>query len=276
MSSAKLYLWEKHMATQTVARNIQQYLDGQQDQNNLARVLSTIKGETNVSTPERWITGIAGGALVAYGILRRDWLGATLATLGGYTAVRSLTGHCYLYQALGINTASQPSSPRASVAHNQGIKVERAVTVNKSPEELYRFWRNFENLPRFMDYLQSVTVSDSTHSHWVAKAPAGTSVAWDAEIINERVNELIAWRSLPGANIPNAGSVHFTPATGGRGTVVKVVLEYDPPGGKAGSLLAKLFGTNPDQEVHEELRHFKEMMEAGEIPTIEGQPSGRS
>ncbi|TMC89174.1 MAG: SRPBCC family protein, partial [Chloroflexi bacterium] len=140
----------------------------------------------------------------------------------------------------------------------------------------YRFWRNFENLPRFMEHLKSVTVIDNKHSHWVARAPAGTSVEWDAEIINERENELIAWRSVGDATIGNAGSVHFTPAPGGRGTEVKVVLEYDPPAGRAGVIMARLFGEEPDQQVREDLRHFKEIMEAGEIPTTEGQPSGRS
>jgi uncharacterized membrane protein len=162
------------------------------------------------------------------------------------------------------------------VRHKQGIKVERAVTINKSPAELYRFWRNFENLPRFMEHLKSVTIIDNTHSHWVVNAPGGTSVEWDAVIINERENELIAWRSVESADIDNAGSVHFTPAPGGRGTQVRVVLEYDPPAGRAGATIARLFGEEPDQQVREDLRHFKEIMEAGEIPTTEGQPSGRS
>ena len=127
-----------------------------------------------------------------------------------------------------------------------------------------------------MQHLQSVTVIDLTHSHWVAKAPDGRDVAWDAEIINDKENELIAWRSIGDADIDNAGSVHFTPAPGGRGTVVKVVLEYNPPAGKAGKFVAKLFGEDPDTQVREDLRHLKEIMEAGEIPTTEGQPSGRS
>ncbi len=127
-----------------------------------------------------------------------------------------------------------------------------------------------------MLHLQSVTVKDLTHSRWVANAPAGRTVAWDAEIINDKENELIAWRSVGNADIDNAGSVHFTPAPGGRGTVVKVVLEYVPPAGQAGKLVAKLFGEEPDTQVREDLRHFKEIMEAGEIPTTEGQSSGRS
>ncbi len=149
------------------------------------------------------------------------------------------------------------------------------MTIDKAPEELYRFWRNFENLPRFMQHLQSVTVMDSIHSHWVANAPAGTSVEWNAEIINDRPNQLIAWRSVGDSQIGNAGSVHFTPAPGNRGTEVKVVLEYDPPAGRIGSLIAKLFGEEPNQQVREDLRHFKEIMETGEIPTTKGQPAAR-
>src|SRR2546423_604980 len=261
---------------QEVTRNKLDQSSIQQNAGRISSVLSTIKGDTNVGTFERWASGIGGSLLTLYAFLRRDRPGAVLGLLGGSFIFRSLIGHSYIYQALGISTDRQKNSASTSVKHNRGIKVERAVTINKSPEELYRFWRNFENLPRFMEHLKSVTVIDNTHSHWVARAPAGTSVEWDAEIINERENELIAWRSVGDATIGNAGSVHFTPAPGGRGTEVKVVLEYDPPAGRGGAIIARLFGEEPDQQVREDLRHFKEIMEAGEIPTTEGQPSGRS
>ena len=259
---------------QEVTRNKLDLSSVQQNAGRVSSVLSRVKGDTNVGMLERWTSGIGGGLLTFYAFMRRDWIGAILALVGADFILRGLTGHCYIYQALGISTAGQKNS--ASVRHNRGIKVERAVTINKSPGELYRFWRNFENLPRFMEHLKSVTVIDNKHSHWVARAPAGTSVEWDAEIINERENELIAWRSVGDATIGNAGSVHFTPAPGGRGTEVKVVLEYDPPAGRAGVIMARLFGEEPDQQVREDLRHFKEIMEAGEIPTTEGQPSGRN
>jgi uncharacterized membrane protein len=248
----------------------------QHDGNRISTVLTNLKGGRNVGPLERWASGVSGGLLTFYGITRRDWGGALLALFGSGFMYRGLSGHSYVYQALGVNTAGGDKGAATSVPHTEGIKVERAVTIDKSPAEMYRFWRNFENLPQFMDHLKSVTVTDNTHSHWVAKAPAGRSVAWDAEIINEKENELIAWRSLGNADIGNAGSVHFTPAPGGRGTVVKVVLSYDPPAGRVGSLIAKLFGEEPDQQVREDLRHFKEIMEAGEIPTTRGQTSGRS
>ncbi len=233
----------------------------------------------NVNDTERWVSAVGGGALVLYGLTRRSLPGLALALAGGGLFYRGATGHCYTYSALGVTTLkeNQGHSRVASVPHKKGIRVEKAVTINRAPEELYRFWRNFENLPRFMNHLESVRVldGDGKRSHWKAKAPLGTSVEWDAEIINEVENRLIGWRSLEGADVPNAGSVRFEPATGGRGTVVKVNLEYDPPAGVVGAAFAKLFGEEPTAQVQEDLRHFKQVMEAGEMPTTEGQPSGR-
>jgi uncharacterized membrane protein len=144
------------------------------------------------------------------------------------------------------------------------VKVERAITIDRPAHELYAFWRDFENLPRFMEHLESVTVIDATRSHWIARAPVGQRVEWDAEIHNEVPDELIAWRSLPGSEIANAGSVHFTPAGGG--TEVRVVLSYEPPAGRLGDAVARLFGEAPAQQVQDDLRRFKQVMEAGEVP----------
>jgi uncharacterized membrane protein len=148
------------------------------------------------------------------------------------------------------------------------------VTINKPAEEVFAFWRNFENLPRFMRHLESVTTEGSTRSHWVARAPAGRRVAWDAEIVEERPNELIAWRSLDDADIRNAGVVEFERAPGGRGTTIRVSLSYAPPGGKVAAAVAKLFGEEPGQQIEEDLRRLKQLLEAGEAPTVEGQPRG--
>jgi uncharacterized membrane protein len=230
----------------------------------------------NTHWAERGASGLGGAALITYGLLRRDWLGVALSVFGGALAYRGIVGHSYLYQALKIDTHQRNLPPSASVAHNQGIKVEKVLTIERSPEDLYQFWRHFEQLPRFMSHLREVQIQDELHSHWVAKAPAGRTVEWDAEIINDTANQFIAWRSLPGSDIANAGSVHFVPAPGDRGTEVRVVLEYVPPVGRAGLLVAKLFGQEPEQQVREDLRHFKEIMEAGEVPVIKGQPSGRS
>lgn len=233
--------------------------------------------DVNVNQTERWISGLAGGALAIYGLTRRTWGGAVLALVGGTLIARGSTGHCYMYDALGVNTAgAETGNPLVSVPAGHGIKVEKSVTVNRPPEEVYRFWRDFQNLPRFMNHLESVTDLGNGRSHWVAKAPAGKTVEWDAEVYNEKENELIAWRSLEGADVDNAGSVRFEPAPEGRGTIVRVTLKYDPPAGKIGSLVAKLWGEEPSQQIEEDLRRFKQVMEAGEIPTTEGQSSGRS
>ena len=156
----------------------------------------------------------------------------------------------------------------------EGTGVVRAVTINLPREEVYAFWRDFENLPRFMKHLESVTVLDSRRSHWVAKAPAGTKVEWDAEIITDEPNSVIAWRSIGDADVDNAGSVQFADAPGHRGTEVHVQLTYDAPAGALGRIIAKMFGEEPEQQVREDLRRFKALIETGVIPTIVGQPTG--
>ena len=227
----------------------------------------------NVGKTERLMSGIAGAAVIALA-LRRKRLRGMLLPLGMSLLSRAVSGRCPVNRALGRNTAKAGRrSPVASVARGEGIKVERTITVNRPREEVYRFWRQLENLPRFMDHLESVTVLDEDLSHWVAKGPAGTRVEWDASIHNEIENELIAWRSLPGSDIDNAGSVHFIPA--GDGTEVRVVLRYDPPAGRVGAAVAKLLGEEPDQQVEEDLRRFKQVMEAAEAPVRSRKPAKR-
>lgn len=228
----------------------------------------------NVGEYERYASAIGGGALALYGLSRGSLGGLALALLGGGLLYRGATGHCQMYDALGVNTAEEKGG--ASVSKSRGIRVEKSVTINRSPEELYKYWRNFENLPRFMNHLESVRTTGERRSHWVAKAPAGTTVEWDAEIINEKENELIAWRSVEGADVDNAGSVRFQAIPAERGTEVKVQLRYDPPGGIVGAAIAKLFGEAPDQQIEDDLRRFKQLMETGEIATTKGQSSGRA
>jgi uncharacterized membrane protein len=185
--------------------------------------------------------------------------------------MRGATGHCDMYEALGVNTADRDyrkgTGRHVTIPYELGIRVDRAITIDKAPEEVYAFWRNLENLPRFMDHLESVRVIDDRRSHWVAKAPVGTTVEWDAEIINEIPNELIAWRSLEGADVDNAGSVRFEPAANGRGTEVKVSLQYNPPAGSLGAAVARLFGEEPSKQIEDDLRRFKELMETGNVTT---------
>jgi uncharacterized membrane protein len=156
------------------------------------------------------------------------------------------------------------------------LHVVHATTLNKPVEEVYRWWRDVENLPRVMKHLESVRRTDERRSHWVATGPAGRKVEWDAEITDDRPNTLIAWRSLPGAAVWNAGTVRFEPAPTGRGTVLRVDMRYRPPGGMAAPLFATVFGEEPSQQVREDLRRMKQLLETGEVPTTEGQPSGRA
>jgi uncharacterized membrane protein len=230
-------------------------------------------GRTNVGDSERFASAAGGSLLVLYGLSRGSLAGLGLATVGGALLYRGVTGHCHVYASLGVNTADR-TGRATSVRAGRGVRVDTSVTVNEPAEELYRFWRDFANLPRFMSHLVSIR-TEGERSHWVARGPAGKTVGWDAEIINERPNELIAWRSLPGSEVANAGSVHFTPAPAGRGTVVRVELKYEPPAGRLGAAVAWLFGEEPNRQVREDLRRFKQLMEAGEIPTTRGQPSCR-
>jgi uncharacterized membrane protein len=220
----------------------------------------------NVGTTERWLSAAAGAALVAFS-LRRHRLRSFLLPLGGSLVMRGLTGRCAVNRAIGRNSArrEQMSSRVASVAGGDGIKVEKTVVIDRSPEDVWSFWRDFENLPRFMEHLESVHVLDDRRSHWVARGPAGSHVEWDAEIHNEIPGQLIAWRSLPGADVDNAGSVHFAPAYGGRGTQVRVVLSYEPPVGRLGAAVATLFGEEPGQQVEDDLRRLKQVLEAADV-----------
>jgi uncharacterized membrane protein len=153
-------------------------------------------------------------------------------------------------------------------------RIHESFTIMKSPDELYRFWRDLSNLPRFMRNVRSVE-SNGARSHWVVGGPGDRTYEWDAEIVRDEPGRVISWRTVGDADVQNSGVVTFRPATGGRGTVVEVVLEYDPPGGAAGAALARLFGTRPKEDVREDLRRFKQLVETGEIPTTRGQSAAR-
>ncbi|WP_307854515.1 SRPBCC family protein [Micromonospora sp. C31] len=165
---------------------------------------------------------------------------------------------------------------RARAALRRVIDMEVAVTVNRSPAEAYRFWRDLENLPRFMSHLDAVRTDDLRRSHWIARGPAGRRIEWDAEIVDDQLNRSLAWRSLPGTRVPNAGRVRFVPAPGDRGTEVRVRLRYAPPAGALGRAVAKLFGEEPEQQVRDDLRRFKQVVETGEVVRSEGSPDGIS
>jgi uncharacterized membrane protein len=224
--------------------------------------------QVNVRDMERLLSLVGGGLLVAEGWRRGSLAGFGLAAIGSSLLYRGLSGHCPMYAALGTSTA-QPHSRAASIAAGHGAKVTRIITVNRSIEEVYRVWRDLEGLPRFMSHLLSVKRLDGNRSHWIAQGPAGMTAEWDAEIINEEPNRLLAWRSLQGSRVATAGSVTFQPALGGGGTDVHVTLKYEPPAGKIGSWAVWFLGESPEQQVAEDLRRFKQLMEAGAIGTIE-------
>ena len=238
----------------------------------------------NVGDLERLLSVITGSALAVFGLRQRGIPGIGVALFGAELVRRGTSGHCLMYEALGVSTAhggqamlrgGGVASPAATVNARRAIKIERAVTILRPAEELYRFWRSFENLPRFMQHLESVSTTDANHSHWVANFPGGKAVEWDAEIVNDVPNELIAWKTVGNPDISHAGSVHFREAPEHRGTELRVVLDYEPPGAHLFAQIARLFGHAPDALVREELRRFKMLSETGEIATTEGQPSCR-
>lgn len=155
------------------------------------------------------------------------------------------------------------------------LQTIQTIAINRSPEECYQFWRDLENLPRFMKHLESVRVTPEGHTHWVAKGPAGTRVEWDAAITEESPDHIM-WHSLEGSDVENSGSVRFERAPTGHGTIVRAHIQYRPPAGKIGSAVAKLFGEEPSIQAKTDLRRFKQLMETGEVATTEGQSSGRA
>jgi len=225
---------------------------------------------------------VAAGVLAAYAFKRRQTPGGAAAVASAALLYRGTTGHCPMYQGLGVNSrgghgtgefADRESDTRQQLGGRRGIHVQESVTINRPIAEVFRFWRDFENLPQFMNHLSSVAVREEGISHWVAKGPAGAKVAWDARVINEIDNQLIAWQSLRGSTISTAGSVNFDETE--HGTKVSVHLQYNPPGGKLGAAVARMFGEEPNQTIREDLRRLRQLLETGEVPTTKGQPSGR-
>lgn len=163
---------------------------------------------------------------------------------------------------------------RAALAEPDEI-VRESLAINSTPEALYTFWKNVENLPRFMSHLESVTATGENTSHWIARAPAGMSVEWDAQIVRDDPNEGLSWQTVPGSEVTHEGTVRFEPAPSGRGTIVRVEMRYRPPAGKVGVQLAKLFGEEPTLQIKDDLRRLKQLIETGEVATTLGQASGR-
>lgn len=232
------------------------------------------KNFTNVGTTGRVLSVLGGAALTYYGWSRKQSpLGKSLTTAGTYLVLRGASGFCPVNEALHVDTAHPKT---------EGFEVTSSFTILKPREEVYQFWRKLENLPRFMQYLEEVKQTGPRRSHWVARIPKNiiskeklSTVEWDAQIEREEENSRIAWRSLPDSQVENSGEVRFTDAPANRGTVVQATISYHPPAGAAGKLAAKLLNPAFKELVKQDLRRFKRLLEAGEIPTIIGQPSGR-
>lgn len=219
-----------------------------------------VRAGRNISDLEKWVSIAAGAGFALYGLSRLRSSGWLWTGLGGLLLRRGVTSHCDLYQALGVNTAA--SDTRTALGGSRGINVLESVTIDRPIPELYRFWRNLENLPRFMRHLESVEKMTDSISRWRAKGPAGTVVEWEAEFYNEVPDKLIAWRSLEGSSVVSAGSVNFADAGAGRGTRVTVHLQYSPPGGRLGATIARLLGADAATQIREDLWRFKQLVEA--------------
>jgi uncharacterized membrane protein len=220
----------------------------------------------NVSNWERAASLAAGTALLVVAA-KRPRLRSLATTTGSGLIARAVTGYCPVNAAVGRD--SRRTSTRQALAGNRGIHVKESITIRRPADELFRFWRQFSNLPRFMKHLDEVRELSPTLSVWTAKAPAGFRVKWEAEVINEIEGELIGWQSTDNADVATAGSVRFVPTAQGA-TEVHVHLQYEPPAGRLGAFVAGLFGDEPSQTIREDLRRLKAMLETGEIPV--GQP----
>jgi uncharacterized membrane protein len=244
---------------------------------------ASIAAHRNVGDGERLLSVIGGAALAIYGLDRRGLGGSLLAIVGAELLRRGATGHCLVYDALNVSTATDatahgvhrdlPASPAATVRASRAVKVEHSITVGRPASELYAFWRNPTNVPRVIESVESVELRGDGRAHWRARGPVGTTIEWDAEIVNDVPNEILAWKSVGDAPVPNAGSLNFRPAASGRDTEVRLVLEYEPPGGHLGAWVAKLIKENPDNQVRSALVRFKQLAEFGASPASEVEPS---
>lgn len=221
----------------------------------------------NVNNTERFVSAAAGGALLAYGIRNGGILGTALSVLGGVMLFRGATGHCHLYNAAGIDTRrNEPLGTQRSPFNRHSLSgrvhVTEKIRIDRPASEVYRFWKNFENFPEFMQHVESVTRNPDDTWHWRAKGPLGSDVEWDARVTSDIEDQRIGWQSTKGSEIPNSGVVEFMGTPDDR-TELTVTMIYEAPGGKLGEWAAWALGEEPSVQVAEDLRRFKELMEKG-------------
>jgi uncharacterized membrane protein len=221
-------------------------------------ILASRRGRAvNVGENERMASAIAGGALALYGLRRGSLGGLLLAGLGAALGYRGITGHCSMYEKLGIDAGGAGRN-----VGNLGVKIDKDIVVNATPEKLYGIWRNFQNLPRLLSHIERVEVLSPTRSRWTLKAPI--SISWEAELINDKINEMIAWRTAGSQWVNHAGSVTFE-RIGDSSTRVHVSLQYDPPGGRIGHAVASLFSEDAGSQIEHDLAEFKKAVEEGRL-----------
>lgn len=226
-----------------------------------------LAGTVNLGHGERLASVLGGIAFVLFGVTRRTWAGRALAVAAGVLlAQRGRTGRSRVYRLLGISSAR--------LTEGAGITLQCSVTVQRPVPDVYSFWRDPANLPRFMSHLDGVIELGPGLVHWDFRGPGDVRLEWDAEVVEDRPGELISWRTLTGSDIEHAGSVHFAEAPGGRGTEVRLRMRYTPAKGAAAFLVAKALGKLNEERVAMELRRFKQLVETGEVATAEGQPAG--
>lgn len=216
----------------------------------------------NVGNKERTASMLGGAALALTGLTKlkqkKMLPGIAMVAAGSMFLYRGKTGHCDVYESLGVDTHDE-----------DGVTIEKVLTINRSPNEVYEFWHNFENLPRFMRHLESVQTTGGKTSHWKAKGPGNLTVEWDAEILEDQPGQSISWKSLENSDIPNEGRVEFKAAPAERGTELKVNIHYFPPGGTAGRVAAKVANNISAQQIDEDLKRLKQILETGETATAQ-------
>ncbi len=222
---------------------------------------SQVHRSPSVADAEQWLALGTGTVLLLMGASRRSAMGACLALASAPLLYRAMTGR---WPEVGDSVES--TDTKTALGGDGGVHVRESIRLEVPLADVYAFWRRLENLPQFMTHLDRVTEGPDGKSQWVASGPAGLAVNWDAELINEVENKILAWRSLPGSDVVSAGAVNFEAVRDGRSTQVTVHLQYAPPAGRAGALVAALFGREPSQTIREDLRRFKQLLEAGEVP----------
>jgi len=212
----------------------------------------------NVGETERVVSAVAGGALLVWGLSRLSLGGVVLAAVGAALGYRGVTGYCHMYDQLDIDTGGAHRN-----VGNLGVKVDESIVVNAPPQRVYDIWRKLENLPRLLSHVERVEILDRTRSRWTVKGPAGMPITWDAELINDKPGDTIAWRTVDSPVVTHAGSVTFEPA--GQGTRVRVSLQYDPPGGRFGHAAASFVSADAGRQIAQDLGNFKRALEEGRL-----------